>query len=71
MSGPLVKTRGGLFVALVVLTAIGIELRTVAAMLFGIELPFGPYVLAVLLAVALAGVLLEYSRTANMSRQVH
>jgi predicted tellurium resistance membrane protein TerC len=63
MTRPFVRTRGGLLVALVVLTAVGFELRTVAAMLFGLEIPAEPYMLAVLLVVAVAGVLMEFSRS--------
>ncbi|MEF8783483.1 MAG: hypothetical protein V5A39_10975 [Haloarculaceae archaeon] len=63
MNGPPVKTRGGLLVVLVVLAALGFELRTVIAMLFGIRIPTGPYVLALLLVLAAIAVVAELSRT--------
>jgi CHASE2 domain-containing sensor protein len=69
MTGPFVRTRGGLLVVLVVLTAVGFELRTLAAMLFGVDLPAVPYMLAVLVVVAIAGVLMEVSRTSAATGQ--
>lgn len=69
MSRPAVRTRGGLLVTLVVLTAVGFELRTVASMLFGVDLPAAPYMLVVLVAVAVIGVLLEFSRTTDAAGQ--
>jgi CHASE2 domain-containing sensor protein len=69
MTGPFVRTRGGLLVVLVVLTAVGFELRTLAAMLFGVDLPAVPYMLAVLVIVAVVGVLMEVSRTSAATGQ--
>jgi hypothetical protein len=69
MTRPFVRTRGGLLVVLVVLAAVGFELRTVAAMLFGVDLPAAPYLLAVLVAVAAAGVLMEFSRSTSATGQ--
>lgn len=69
MNRPLVKTRGGLLVVLVVMVAVGFELRTVAGMLFGIEIPIGPYVLALVLVVAAVGILAELSRSAPGTEQ--
>jgi amino acid transporter len=69
MNRPLVKTRGGLLVVLVVLAALGFELRTVVGMLFGVSVPMGPYVLALLLVLAAIGVVAELSRTTVSDKQ--
>ena len=63
MSGPLVKTRGGLLVMLIVIGAVGFELRTVMAMLLGIHVPTGLYVLGLLVVLAAVAVVAELSRT--------
>lgn len=69
MKGPLVKTRGGLLVVLVVVAALGFELRTVIGMLFGIRVPTGPYVLGLLVVLAAIAVVAELSRTSVSDKQ--
>jgi amino acid transporter len=69
MNRPIVKTRGGLLVMLIVIAALGFELRTVIGMLFGIHVPTGPYVLALLLVLAAVGVVAELSRTTVSDKQ--
>lgn len=69
MNRPLVKTRGGLLVVLIVIGAVGFELRTVIAMLLGIRVPTGPYVLGLLLVLAAIGMVAELSRTTVSDKQ--
>lgn len=56
---PFARTRGGLLVALVVGAVIGFELRTVFGMLLGVDLPVGPYVVAVLGVLAVFAMLAD------------
>jgi hypothetical protein len=60
---PIVKTRGGLLIALVFMGAIGFELRTVVGMFLGIDIPAEPYFVALLAIVSVFGVLADLSRT--------
>jgi len=45
---PFARTRGGILVAIIVGGVIAFEIRTVLGMLFGIDVPLTPYVIAVL-----------------------
>jgi hypothetical protein len=64
MSKPwLVRTRGGLFVGLVMLAAIGFELRTVLGMLVGFEVPMTPYLIVMIALVSIIGVVLDVFRS--------
>ena len=56
---PFAGTRGGLLVALVVGAVIGFELRTVFGMLLGIDLPVGPYVVGVIVVLAVFAALAD------------
>jgi hypothetical protein len=58
-----VRTRGGMLVGLVVIAAIGFEIRTVLGMFFGIDLPATPYVVVMIAILSIIGILLDISRT--------
>jgi hypothetical protein len=60
-----VQTRGGLLVGLVIMAVIGFELRTVVGMLFGVDIPATPYVIAMIALLSIVGVLIDVSRTAK------
>lgn len=49
---PFARTRGGILVGTVVVGIIAFEIRTVLGMLFGIDVPLEPYVIAVLVVLA-------------------
>lgn len=55
--------RGGLLVGLVFLAAVGFELRTVLGMIFGIDVPTGPYFALVALVVVAVGLWYEFRRS--------
>lgn len=59
----LVRTRGGLLVAIVMTGAIWFELRTVVGMLFGYDIPAVPYLVGGLVIVSVLAVLADLSRT--------
>ena len=66
MSAPwLARTRGGMFVALVVVGAIGWEIRTVLGMFFGIDLPATPYLIVMIGLLSVFGVIVDVYRSAN------
>ncbi len=62
-----VRTRGGMLVGLVVIAAIGFELRTVLGMFFGIDLPATPYIVALIGIVSVIGIVLDISRSEGES----
>ena len=59
----IVRTRGGMLVALVVIAAIGFEIRTVLGMFFGIDLPARTYVIVLLGVLSVIGLVLDLTRT--------
>jgi hypothetical protein len=54
-----------MLVGLVVIAAIGFELRTVLGMFFGVDLPVTPYVVAMIAVLSAIGVIFDLSRTAG------
>lgn len=60
-----VRTRGGMLVGLVMLGAIGFELRTVAGMLFGVDLPAAPYFIGMVALLSIIGVYLDVTRSTS------
>lgn len=58
-----IQTRGGMLVGLVMLGAIGFELRTVVGMIFGISLPVVPYVIVLVALLSIFGVVADVART--------
>jgi len=64
MSKPwIVRTRGGLLVGLVMMAAIGFELRTVLGMLIGLEVPMTPYLIVMIGLLSALGVALDILRS--------
>ena len=64
MSKPwIVRTRGGLFVGLVMMGAIGFELRTVLGMLIGFEVPMTPYLIVMIGLLSVLGIVLDVYRS--------
>lgn len=64
MSKPwIVRTRGGLFVGLVMMAAIGFELRTVLGMLIGFDVPMTPYLIVMVGLLSVLGVILDVFRS--------
>lgn len=61
-STPLVRTRGGLLVGLVIAGAIGFEIRTVLGMIFGIDLPATPYLIVMIALLSVFGVVADIYR---------
>lgn len=59
------QTRGGMFVALVILGAIGWEIRTVLGMFFGIDLPATPYLIIMIALLSVFGVVADVYRSAE------
>jgi hypothetical protein len=47
------------------MAVIGFELRTVVGMLFGVDIPATPYVIAMIALLSIVGVLIDVSRTAK------
>jgi hypothetical protein len=58
-----VRTRGGLLVGLVMMGAIGFELRTVIGMLFGVDVPAAPYFVGMVAILSIVGVYLDVARS--------
>lgn len=70
MSKPwIVRTRGGLLVGLVMMGAIGFELRTVLGMLIGLEVPMTPYLIVMIGLLSAVGVILDVYRSENQTAQ--
>lgn len=70
MSKPwLIRTRGGLLVGLVMMAAIGFELRTVLGMLIGFEVPMTPYLIVMIGLLSVLGVVLDVFRSRSQSTQ--
>jgi hypothetical protein len=70
MSKPwIVRTRGGLLVGLVMMAAIGFELRTVLGMLVGLEVPMTPYLIVMIGLLSALGVILDVYRSENQTAQ--
>jgi uncharacterized membrane protein len=61
----IVRTRGGMLVGLVVIAAIGFEIRTVLGMFFGIDLPATPYLIVMIGILSVIGIILDLSRTSG------
>lgn len=59
------QTRGGMFVALVVVGAIGWEMRTVLGMFAGIDLPALPYLIGMIALLSVFGVVADVYRSAE------
>jgi hypothetical protein len=70
MSKPwVVRTRGGLFVGLVMMAAIGFELRTVLGMLVGFDVPMTPYLIVMIGLLSVLGVVLDIFRSREQTAQ--
>jgi hypothetical protein len=70
MSKPwIVRTRGGLLVGLVMMAAIGFELRTVLGMLIGFEVPMTPYLIVMIGLLSALGVILDVFRSNSEAAQ--
>lgn len=70
MSKPwIVRTRGGLLVGLVMMAAIGFELRTVLGMLIGLEVPMTPYLIVMIGLLSVLGVVLDVFRSNSDTAQ--
>ncbi|WP_340100699.1 hypothetical protein [Salinibaculum salinum] len=70
MSKPwIIRTRGGLLVGLVMMAAIGFELRTVFGMLIGLEVPMTPYLLVMIGLLSALGVILDVFRSNSETAQ--
>lgn len=70
MSKPwLVRTRGGLLVGMVMLGAIGFELRTVLGMFIGIDIPMTPYVIIMVGLLSVVGIVLDVFRSSSEAAQ--
>ncbi|MEF8785309.1 MAG: hypothetical protein V5A45_05195 [Haloarculaceae archaeon] len=70
MSKPwIVRTRGGLLVGLVMMGAIGFELRTVLGMLIGFEVPMTPYLIVMIGLLSALGVILDVFRSNSETAQ--
>jgi uncharacterized membrane protein len=54
-----------MLVALVVIAAIGFEMRTVLGMFFGVDLPVMPYVVVMIGLLSVIGLVLDITRTAG------
>jgi len=64
MSKPwIIRTRGGMLVGLVMMAAIGFELRTVLGMLIGFEVPMTPYLMVMIGLLSALGVILDVLRS--------
>lgn len=59
----LARTRGGMLVGLVVVAAIGFEIRTVLGMFFGIDLPATPYLIVLIGVLSVIGIIIDLSRS--------
>jgi len=57
------RTRGGMLVGLVVVAAIGFEIRTVLGMFFGIDLPATPYLIVLIGILSVIGIILDLTRS--------
>lgn len=57
------RTRGGMLVGLVVVAAIGFEIRTVLGMFFGIDLPATPYLIVLIGILSVIGIIIDLSRS--------
>ena len=57
------RTRGGMLVGLVVVAAIGFEIRTVLGMFFGIDLPATPYLIVLIGILSVIGIVLDLTRS--------
>ncbi len=65
----IVRTRGGLLVGLVMMAAIGFELRTVLGMLIGLEVPMTPYLIVMIGLLSVLGVILDVFRSNSDTAQ--
>lgn len=58
-----VRTRGGMLVGLVIIAAIGFEIRTILGMFLGIDLPATEYVIVLIGVLSVIGIIFDISRT--------
>ncbi|WP_302081186.1 hypothetical protein [Salinibaculum rarum] len=65
----LIQTRGGMLVGLVMMGAIGFELRTVLGMLIGLEVPMTPYLMVMIGLLSALGVILDVFRSNSEAAQ--
>lgn len=59
----LVRTRGGLLIAIVVTGVVWFELRTVVGMLLGVDIPAVPYLIGGLVIISALAVFADLSRS--------
>ena len=59
----LVRTRGGLLIAIVMTGVVWFELRTVVGMLLGVDIPAVPYLIAGLVVISALAVFADLSRS--------
>lgn len=57
------RTRGGMLVGLVVMAAIGFEIRTVLGHIFGIDTPATEYVIVMIALLSIVGVIMDVTRS--------
>lgn len=59
------QTRGGMLVGLVIVGAIGFELRTVLGMFLGVDLPMMPYIVVMIAVLSIVGVVIDVFRSVD------